>query len=430
MKKSKPKKIYEHLPFKPGVYLFKDKSGNVLYIGKAINLKKRVKNYYSENKVNIRTENLLNQTIKADFITTNTEIESLLLEARLIKQYRPKYNVRLKDDKRYLYVGITKQKYPAVRLIRQPEKELKLLDWFGPFPTSQSIREVLRLLRRIFPFCTCGKMPKSCFYSHLNLCPGKDENQLKDYQQTIKSIRLFLAGQISPLIKDLKKKMEKSAKNLEFEEAATYKRQIQMIENLMLGFKRFPEGEKPKKQLKSLRRLLVRWQGIDPVVIHRLEAFDVANLGRKIIVGAMAVFNEGEPEKVSYRQFRLKKPFLGDPEALKEILLRRFNHPEWIYPQLILVDGGKGQVRAVFQALKKRGMAKQIALLGLAKKQEIIVVPRVQKGKISGWKRLSYAAGSGVLQLLQYARDEAHRFSQRYYHTLYRKTTLVSSGPK
>ena len=429
MSKNKDLRLYQDLPNKPGVYLFKDKSGKVLYIGKAINLKNRVKNYYSEKNVNTRIKNLLTQTVKIDFVTTKTEIESLLLEARLIKQYRPKYNVRLKDDKRHLYVGISRQKYPAVLLIRQPEKETKLLDWFGPFPTSQSIREVLRLLRRIFPFCACGKLPKSCFYSHLNLCPGQDERLLSNYPQTIKSIRLFLNGQISPAVLDLRKRMEKSAKNLEFEQAGCYKRQIQMIENLLLGFKRFPDEAKPRKQLQALRKLLVRWQGIEPGTIHRLEAFDVANLGKKLIVGAMVVFNEGEPEKANYRLFKLKEPFLGDPEALKEILSRRLNHPEWIYPQLILVDGGKGQVSAAFKALKIKGLAKQIALIGLTKKQETIVIPKIKKGKISGWKLLSYAAGSGILQLLQFARDEAHRFAQRYYHTLYRKTTL-SSGPK
>lgn len=426
MSKSKNLKLYQGLPDQSGVYLFKDKSKNVLYIGKALNLKKRVRNYFHEKSVNARITNLLKQTTKVGFITTNTEIESLLLEAKLVKQYRPKYNVRLKDDKRYLYVGISKQKYPAVRLIRQPEKELKLLDWFGPFPTSQSIREVVRLLRRIFPFCTCGKLPKSCFYSHLNLCPGQNERLLSNYPQTIKSIRLFLNGQISPLVKDLRKKMEKSAENLEFEQAGCYKRQIQMIENLLLGFKRFPDEAKPRKQLQALRKLLVRWQGIEPGTIHRLEAFDVANLGKKLIVGAMVAFNEGEPEKANYRLFKLEKPFLGDPEALKEILSRRFNHPEWIYPQLILVDGGKGQVSAAFKALKVKGLAKQIALIGLAKKQETIVIPRIKEGEVYGWKLLSYSVGSKVLQLLQYARDEAHRFAQRYYHTLYRKTTLPS----
>ena len=430
MNKLEGKKICQNLPVQPGVYLFKSEPETILYVGKAINLKNRVKNYFCEKIVNKRILNLLDNTKKIEFIVTKTEIEALLLEAKLIKKYRPKYNVRLKDDKRYLCVGITNEQYPAVRLIRRPEKEASLLDWFGPFPTAQSIRQVLRLLRRVFPFRSCQKLPRSaCLYYHLKLCPGMCLAKTPAYAQNIKNISLFLNGEISLLINELKTKMVASAKKLKFEQAEKFKNQIQMIEKLLLDFKRFPDEEKAAHQLKKLRQLLAYCQPDIPV-IHRLEAFDIANLGRKIVVGAMVVFSEGEPERTSYRQFKLTGRFLGDSEAIKEILCRRLKHRKWSYPQLILVDGGKGQVTAAFSALEEAKLEKQIALIGLAKKEEKIVIPQIKHGRIFGWKIITGPREMITLQLLQFARDEAHRFAQRYYQHLYQKATLLSSEPK
>lgn len=421
----------KNLPPKPGVYLFKDETGKILYIGKALNLKSRVKNQFQQKTPDKRIASLINKTKKVDYIKTGSEIESLLLEARLIKEYRPFFNVRLKDDKRYLYVGITKEEFPTVCLIRQPENQIGLLAWYGPFPSAYSLKEILRLLRRIFPYRSCKKIPKTpCLYYHLKLCPGMCVEPVEDYNQTISNIKAFLDGKISFLVSDLEKNMKRSAEDLQFEKAAGYKRQIQMIENLLRRFKRHPEEEKIQKQLESLRRLLVRWQGIDPVIIHRLEAFDVANLERKIVAGAMAVFIEGEPDNSLYRQFKIKKKVGGDPQALKEVLERRFKHPEWIFPQVILIDGGKTQVGAGFEVLKKYDMVDQIAVLGLVKKKETIVTPKIKKEKIAGWKLLSLSSRSPALLLLKHARDEAHRFAQRYYKKLYRKVTLASSGPK
>jgi excinuclease ABC subunit C len=423
-------KIYQNLPAKPGVYLFKDKAGNVLYVGKALNLRNRVKNYYRQKLLNNRTINLLNESKKVDYIPTSSEIESLLLEARLVKQYQPKFNVRLKDDKRYLYVGITREKYPAVRLIRQPEKQEDLLGWFGPFPTAQSIREIIRLMRRIFPFRSCRKLPKSpCLYYRLNLCPGMCANLVKNYSLTIQKIRLFLNGEIGKLINQLTGQMKEAARELKFEEAHQTKRQIEMIQTLLGRFKQIPEEEKPRQQLEQLRRMIVRYQEFDPFVIHRLEAYDVANLGEKIIVGAMVVFIDGEPSNSLYRQFKIQGSW-DDPGGIRQILKRRLTHKEWLYSQVILVDGGKGQVSAAFESLKEFRLIGQIGLVGLAKKEEKIFIPKISQNQIIGWKLLSYSAGSPVLQILQQARDEAHRFAQRYYRKLYKKITFEPFGLK
>lgn len=418
--------IYQGLPSKPGVYLFKGTKGQVLYIGKAINLKKRVKNYFQGKTPDLRLKLLVGQVKKIDYQEVASEIEALLLEARLIKEYRPKYNVRLKDDKRYLYVGITKDEYPRIWPIRQPEKTPDLLDWFGPFPSAGSLREILRLIRRIFPYHSCKDLKSHRFYYHLGLCPGFETQSAAEYRQTIQKIRLFLSGQIFSLIKDLTKQMTAAAKDLRFEEAQLAKRQIEMIQNLLGRYKKLPEEEKTSRQLAQLREILVRYQALDPVIIHRLEAYDVANLGGKIVVGSMAVFLEGEPETSLYRQFKIPASGIDDPGNLKNILQRRLAHQEWLYPQVILVDGGKGQVSAAFEALKEKKLEGEIGLLGLAKKRETIIIPRISQKQIVGWKSLRYSSSSPVLQLLQQARDEAHRFAQRYYHRVYKKGFIPS----
>jgi len=422
------KNFYQNLPEKPGVYLFRDKNQHILYVGKALNLKKRVRNYFDKQSKEERIKKLLIEAEKIDFIETSSEIEALLLEARLIKQYWPKYNVRLKDDKRYLYVGITKERYPQIKLIRQPERELSLLAWYGPFPTSVSIKEILRLLRRVFPYRSCRKLTdKLCLYYHLNLCPAMCLGTVRDYPKTIKKIMMFLDGQINPLVKKLQKEMETLAKKEEFEQAGQLKRQIQMIESLLHRYGRGEDEEKPQRQMDELRKLLVEYSGIEPNKIQRLEAYDVANLGENLIVGSMVVFINGEPDKSQYRQFKLQWAG-GDPGGIKQILSRRLTHQEWLFPQVILVDGGKTQISAAFEALREKNLAKQIPVLGLAKKEEKIYLPKVIKEEIVSWRTFKYQSSSLVHQLLQQARDEAHRFAQRYYKKLHRKVTF--SEPK
>jgi len=432
------KKLYQNLPNQPGVYLFKDSSRQVLYVGKALNLKKRVRNYFDTQPKEERIKKLLTEAKKIDFYQVEGEIEALLLEARLIKQFKPKYNVRLKDDKRYLYVGITKEKYPQIKLLRQPECESSLLAWYGPFPSSSSLKEILRLLRRIFPYRSCRKLTsKSCLYHHLNLCPGMCLTEVKSYQKTIKKMMMFLEGQITPLMKKLQKEMKKAADSQKYEEAGRIKKQIELIENLFHHHGQGGDEGKTQKQADELRKLLVKYSGIEPSRIERLEAYDVANLGENLIVGAMVVFVNGEPDKSQYRQFNLKGPTYakasagkGDPGGIKQILVRRLTHQEWLYPQAILVDGGKTQVNAAFEAVREKNLAKQIPVLGLAKKEEKIFIPKVSKETIVAWKIVPYQSSSLVHQLLQQARDEAHRFAQRYYKKLYQKITFSSPAEK
>lgn len=421
------KNFYQKLPNIPGVYLFRDKSGKILYIGKALNLKKRVKNYFDKQPKEQRIKNLLEEAGKLDTFKVNSEIEALLLEARLIKEHRPKYNVRLKDDQRYLYIGITKEKYPKISLIRQPERQIDLLAWYGPFPSSASIKEILRMLRRVFPYRTCRSLnQKSCLYYHLKLCPGMCLGEVENYSENIHKIKMFLGGQINLLVKKMKQEMKEMAGEEKYEQADLLKKQIEMIENLLLGHVANQDEEKSQKQLEELRKILGNYSGIEPFIIRRLEAYDVSNLGSDVIVGSMAVLIDGELSPSQYRQFKLKNDGGGDPGGIRQILLRRLAHQEWDLPQVILVDGGKTQISAAFEALRERNLAKQIPILGLAKKEEKIIIPKISNEQISGWKILKYQSSSLVHQLLQVARDEAHRFAQRYYKKLHRKATFLS----
>lgn len=427
-------KIYQTLPKSPGVYLFKDKKRKVLYVGKAINLQSRVKNHFDNNNQNLRHYNLMELVAKVDFQTVSGEFEALLLEARLIKQYRPKYNILLKDDKRYLYVGITKDQYPQIKLVRRPEKETNLIDWYGPFPSSASLKEILRLIRRIFPYRSCENLPKKpCLYSHLKLCPAPCLNQVSSYSQTTHKIKLLLNGEIKSLTTLLTKQMTQAAKLTNFEEAEVTKRQVLMVQNLLTRRPKSADEERSAKQTSQLKDLLIRYQGFDPFLIHRLEAYDVANLGKEIIVGSMITFTEGEPDSSQYRQFRqsLRNPEQGrrtkgekseinDPAHIKNIILRRLCHQEWVFPQVILVDGGKGQISAAFEALREKNLTSKIGLLGLTKEYETIIIPKIKIDKITGWKSLNLSSNSPALQLLQHARDESHRFAQRYYRKLHK----------
>jgi len=427
MKDLKP---YLKFPNAPGVYLFKNQQGQVLYVGKALSLKKRVRQYFDKTQKEERIKNLIKEFVKIDFLKTSSEIEALLLEARLIKQYWPKYNVRQKDDRRYLYVGITEEKYPRIALIRQPEKEKNLKAWFGPFPSSASLKEILRLLRRIFPYRTCRQLTgKSCLYYHLNLCPGMCLSESQDYKKTIKKTMMFLDGRIKPLVKSLQKEMVSFSRQEKFEQAGLIKKQIQMIENLLSSHAKGQDEEKTRQQVSQLRKLLVEHSGIEPSSIKRLEAYDVANLGENLIVGSMIVFQNGEPDKSAYRQFKLQWSG-GDPGGIKQILSRRLTHQEWSYPQVILVDGGKTQITAAFKALREKNLAKTIPILGLAKEEEKIIIPKIIKEEIISWKTLKYRSSSLVHQLLQQARDEAHRFAQRYYKKLHLKSTFSGPGQK
>jgi excinuclease ABC subunit C len=412
----------EQLPKKPGVYIFRNSSGHIIYIGKALVLKNRVSSYFHQKHLDPKTQELIQNIADLEHVVVNSEFEALLLEARLIKQHEPKYNICQKDSKSYLYIVIGKDSPERVFTSRWTELNQPLSAWYGPFPSSTDAKQILSTIRRIFPFRSCKTLPKSpCLYRHLGLCPGVCLS-IEGYALLIRRINLILSGKTKNLIASLEKEMRTAAKATKFEDAQALKNQITALKSLTEGGWRSVPKEKQdrSKAALELRKLLVKYQGSDPIILNKIEGYDVSNLGSDVIVGSQVVFIDGEPDSSLYRQFNLKFNQLSqdDPLGIKNILQRRLKHPEWVYPQLILIDGGKTQVSAAFAALKEKGLLGQISLLGLTKEDETIIVPRIEKEKLVGWRHLHLSRRSPELQLLQAVRDEAHRFAQRYYKTL------------
>lgn len=419
----RPKNL-KKLPKKPGVYWFKDKNNQIIYIGKALSLKNRVSQYWRQRLPDQKTKVLVSRVNSFDYQVVSNEVEALILEAKLIKEHRPKFNLRLKDDKRYLYIAITKPPH-RVFATRQPGKEDNLLDWFGPFPSGGSVRRILKLIRKAWPYCSCkSKVKKRCFYSSINLCPGPKNLNSVQYKKDIQEIRRVLSGKTKSLGQSLEKKMLHAAKKQNFKKAAKIKKQLLAVSEVAKPWQVYNQSKPTKKTLLSLRKVLAKHQKIEPTILNKIEAYDVANQGEKNIVGAMVVFVNGQPKNSLYRQFRLKNSKQDDPQAIYNIVRRRLNHPEWLYPQLILVDGGKTQVSAAFKALVEKRLNTKICLIGLEKKNETMVVPQFENNQILKYKKLNYSPNNQVLSLLKHLRDEAHRFAQRYLHTRESKRIL------
>lgn len=423
------------LPTRPGVYLFKDSAGRVLYIGKAVNLKARVKSYFQKSvKLGPKTTALINQTAKIDHIPVESEFEALLLEAALIKKHQPRYNSRAKDDKRPLYIKITKEEFPKVTTARAKDLDEKAI-FFGPFPYAQTVRQVLRILRRIFPFCSCKKNKgKPCLYWHIGLCnpspriiikqpPKVASFQKRIYQKNIRYLTSFLKRKKSSLISQLKKEMEITARNENFEEAAKIRNQIERLEFITQPHRRIADYlanpnllvDQRQEELRQLYNKLKQHFDKLKWPLQRIEAYDISNIRGKKATGSMIVFIDGEPEKTEYRRFKIRfeqKP--DDVAMIKEVLKRRFAHQDWDYPNLIVVDGGKGQVNGAREILSQYKL-RRIPIIGLVKRKEKVIIPG---------KEVKLPKDSPALHLLRRLRDEAHRFALFYHRTLRAKTIL------
>ena len=387
-----------NLPHKPGVYLFKNKQGEIIYVGKSIDLKTRVSSPRNWHWDSVET------------IVVESELEALILEANLIKKYLPKFNIRLTDDKDYLYIKVTKEPFSKIITSRKHDLE-NSLKYFGPFPSSQTVRETLKSLRKVFPWCASGPTQKPCFYYHLNLCLGACTGKItqKDYKKIINRFIKFMSGGKDSLIKELTREMSKLSKEQNFEEAAKIKKTLEGINyltqpqrvNLYLENPNFLEDEK-KLALQELQKVLNLSK-----IPNRIEGYDISNIQGREATGSMVVLTNGEIDKSQYRKFKIRtenKP--NDIGMMKEILERRLKN-DWPKPDLIIVDGGRGQANAI--NLK-------IPIFGLAKKMEWLYPP---KGKIIKLSRRNPA-----LKLLQKLRDEAHRFAINYHRQLHQKAII------
>lgn len=391
------------LPRKSGVYIFKDSAGSVLYVGKAIDLHSRVKSYYRAQDT--KTKILASKIDKVETIVVESELEALILEANLIKKYLPAFNVRLTDDKDYLYIAITKEGFPKVITARKKDLKIMKKSW-GPYPSAKTVRNTLKALRKVFPWCSNPQKVRPCFYFHLGLCSGACVGIVskEEYQKMLSGFSKFLDGKKDELVLQLTKEMMRFSKDQKFEEAAKIKKTITGIEYLTQANRTKLYLENPNF-LESERELALEELKKDlklPTLPERIEGYDISNIQGKEATGSMVVLTGGEIDKSQYKKFKIR--ISGRPNDIamhREMLKRRLKHDEWPMPDLIIVDGGRGQARAV---------QVKIPIFGLAKRMEWLYPPEGEIIKLSK-KSLS-------LKLLQKLRDEAHRFAISYHRKL------------
>jgi len=403
----------KNLPETPGCYLYRNSDGEIIYIGKAINLKKRVSQYFKSNDaLGPKTEILVSQIASIETKTVNSEIEALILESALIKKYHPKYNSQLKDNRSYLYICISKSRIPIIFTAHSSNLPQNA-DIYGPFPDGGSVKSLLKTIRRLFPFRNKETHPKTkCLYCHLGLCPGPSPDP-KTYRRNITKIKKILNGHFKSLLFSLNKEMKVASKSENYENALILKNQIDALNYIVSGWHNLknlyadinlPE-DRQSQAIESLETTLKPYLNIKN--IRRIECFDISQMGLKYFVGSMVVWQNGDIDNSAYRKFKiLSKATPDDQFMMKEVVYRRLRHPQWGTPDLIVVDGGKPQVSAISSIT-------DIPLIGLAKKIETIVIKNADS-----WVEINLPQNSQALLLLERLRNEAHRFANRYRQEL------------
>ena len=523
----------DNLPNKPGVYIMRDSSDTIIYIGKAKNLVKRVKSYFREKLDRPKTQILMSHFDSLEYIVTNSEKEALILEANLIKKHRPRYNVQLKDDKRYPYVKITNEKFPRLLITRNITKNGI---FYGPFTDVGSVKQTVKFLKSLFKIRTCRNMDGPCLNSQIDLCyaPCNGNISEKEYSEIINKIDLFFQGKYSTIVKNLKKEMADAAMKEEYEKAAVIRDQISSIEEIMekqfvdlvdddldqdviaiaagenevvviimpirngkiigrddflmsgsqydsssevlfafiqqyYGFNRHVpkqillDEDIDDKQLleewlsdlrgnkvhikvpqKGVKLRLVKMARKNAEIIQHqkkkmenslielkkylkleklprvIEGYDISNISGKFAVGSKVSFRDGKPDKKRYKHFRMETPGPNDFAMMEELLTRRLKmvdrDPE---PDLIVIDGGKGQLGMACGVLEKLNLT-HIPIIGLAKEFEEIYIPNSKRPII-------IPKNNKALHLLQQVRDESHRFAITYHRKLRSKNISASS---
>jgi len=425
------------LPDEPGVYLFKDAHGVVLYIGKAKSLRSRVASYFQPG-ANLRQsrgpeiERLISDLVEdIDVLACESEVDALLRESRLIKDIQPRFNERQKDDKSFPYLQIsTREDFPRVQITRQPQRGAKL---YGPFVHASELRAALPLLQRVFKFRTCNvdiddadegrRHFRPCLLYNIKQCTGPcgDRVSKDDYREQITRLRGFLESKGSAFRKELEEQMQAAARALQFERAAELRDELKALANLQQRglVDEHPQPEvffvDPAEGLRSLGEVL----GLRTPP-RTIEGIDIAHLQGKESCGSLVSFIDGKPFKNGYRRYKIRTVEGNDDFAsIREVVWRRYRNAGMnaeLFPDVILIDGGKGQLSAAdsaFEGLEFRPPA----LISLAKKEELICT-------LNSPAPIQLPRNAPALRLLQSVRDEAHRFAQHYHHILRRKTTL------
>ena len=425
--------IRRNIPERSGVYFFRDAQNTPVYIGKAINLRSRIWQHLTDTE-NPKEARIREAATKVQWYETNSELEALLFEANCVKKYQPKYNIDLKDGKSQAFIAITKEEYPRVRIMHESDLPQKaILYEFGPIASVRTARYLLAQLRHIVPFCmSTYKRPRPCFYSHLGQCqpcPG-DIAQLREgvekrrallaYKKNIARLRGILSGNGNRILRQMQSEMKAMAKSQAYEKAAVMRDRIEqftfLFQRPLIADERLEDplflASVRMKEQEAMESLL----GVKEV--HRIECFDISTFSAKQSVASCVVFINGVPDPSQYRRFRVRGKSDFDPEMMTEVIMRRLVHSEWPYPQLLVVDGGGPQLRAVVpQVLKKYPTAPLI--IGIAKRPDRL---------INGITLEEYSLQDHehALHLIQRLRDEAHRFAKKYHVSLRKKVLFTS----
>lgn len=424
-------------PKAPGVYLMKDAKGVVIYIGKANDLRARVASYFqpSADLANSRGPaivSMVGQVANIDFMQTDSEVEALLVESRLIKDVQPRYNARMTDDKTFPFIEIvTGENFPRVSITRKPAS--KGVSLYGPFTAGRELRAALTIMQKVFRFRTCKldireddekrRFFRPCLLYSIKQCtaPCAAKVSREDYRLQIKRLKQFLSNKRALILRQLSKDMEAAAKRRDYEQAGLLRDQVRALESLAkrgkLSDELQPESfyQDPRAGLEELGKLL---NLASPPRV--LEGVDVANISGQENCGALVRFIDGKPFKAGYRRFKIKTVKGADDYAsIAEVLGRRYRlagQEHELYPDVILIDGGLGQLHAALDVLGKMDK-KAPMVIALAKREEEIYVQGESRP-------IRLRRNSAALQLCQRIRDEAHRFAQLYHHVLRRKKTF------
>ena len=445
MSSAKLQEKLNNLPTVPGVYKYFDSQGNVIYVGKAKNLRNRVKSYFRiKFDEDTKTKALVENIADLEYIEVSTELEALILEEKLVKKFQPKYNILLKDDKSFLYIvlrsekvkiGDTEVDYPIVFSARKTDLQKSDI-YYGPYPRSEVAKYVLRSLRKIIPFRDCSKskfrnyqkIGQPCLYGHIGLCqaPCLGKVSKTDYLRDLSKIKRFLDGNFKKIIDDILKDMKDASKNEEFEKAAKLRDIVKKFEYLTINTSKIDSiAENPlliEDLISASLDNLIKYLPVLKEYPERIECYDISNTSGKEATASMTVAINGRLTNREYRRFKIKfKDSPDDFEMMREVLRRRFKRSliddSWKLPNLIVLDGGKGQLSAGLSVLKEMGI--DVAMISIAKKEEILIYSRGDE-----FFEVKLPKTDESLKLIQRLRDEAHRFAKKYHHELRIKKLL------
>ena len=414
------KEKIEKIPRSIGVYSFKDAGDQILYIGKAANLRERVKNHFQQPSY--QDHFFIEQVDKIGYAQTDSEIEALLLESKLIKEKMPRHNIMWRDDKNYFFAAITKEELPRIFLTHQTKvADERVIQYIGPFVDGKAIKGTLRNLRRVFPYYTVKKHgSKPCQYCHLELCPGPTPNK-KEYQKSIRNLAAVLRGEKRSVLKKLQREMNQASGNQQYEKAGMLRDQIRDLEIVFSHAKVLrPAEERAPANWAEIKTYLQKIFRTNQN-ISRAEAYDISNIQGKEATGSMPVFINGKPAKEHYRKFKVRIAGKSNDFAmLQEVIARRIAHKEWPYPDLMIIDGGKPQLSAALKALEGRLSAQtdRIYVAAIAKRNNELFIP----GRPT--PLLLKDMPQSVANFILHIRDEAHRFAISY-HRILRRVDLL-----